>query len=51
MICDHCDQPIEGTPREIPVDSPTGAAPNVFLCPEPCRPAVPRQTTQVSLSR
>lgn len=44
VICDHCDKPINGTPVEIPVDSPSGAAPNVFLHPHGCRPAVPRQT-------
>lgn len=44
MICDRCDQPVEGEPEVIPVDSASGAVPDVYLCPVPCRPAMPRQT-------
>ena len=43
-ICARCDKTIEGKPVEIPIDSPTGAAPNIDVCPTPCRPTVPRQT-------
>lgn len=44
MICARCDAPIQGTPRRIVVDSPTGAAPDIYVCPTPCQPSMPRQT-------
>ena len=44
MICDRCDRPIEGEPEEIPVHTPTGAAPNLTVHPGGCR-AAPRQST------
>ncbi len=44
MICAYCDKPIEGEPRAIIPDTASGAAPTVYVCPYPCRPAVPRQT-------
>ncbi|GAA4821266.1 hypothetical protein [Streptomyces ziwulingensis] len=42
--CDHCHQPIEGDVEEVPVDSPTGAAPNPKLHPSWCPPAPHRST-------
>ncbi|NEA46206.1 hypothetical protein [Streptomyces sp. SID10815] len=39
MICDRCAEPIEGEPEVIPVDSASGAAPDVYLCPTLCRPS------------
>jgi hypothetical protein len=46
-ICDRCDELIEGEAREIPVDSPSGAAPNIVIHPYPCHPTVPRQSAPV----
>lgn len=43
-ICDRCDKPIKGTPREIPAHAGSGAAPNIVLHPHPCYPSRPRQT-------
>ncbi|GAA5050596.1 hypothetical protein GCM10023336_18540 [Streptomyces similanensis] len=39
MICDRCAEPIEGEPEVIPVDSASGAARDVYLCPTLCRPS------------
>lgn len=43
MICARCDKPIKGKPEEVTVETGTGAAGPVYICPVPCRP-VPRQT-------
>lgn len=43
MICARCDQPIEGEPMRVVVESGTSVAGVVYVCPTLCRP-VPRQT-------
>ncbi|MGJ7877917.1 hypothetical protein [Streptomyces rochei] len=43
-LCDCCGKPIKGKAREIVNESGSGAAPNSYVCPIPCRPASPRQT-------
>lgn len=52
MTCDYCHQPIQpGEPYdEHAPDRPTGAAPNVRLHREPCKP-VPRQTAPSGIGR
>ncbi|WP_199807515.1 hypothetical protein [Streptomyces sp. NRRL F-5650] len=49
--CDCCGELIQGEPRPITPDSPSGAAPTVYVCPTPCRPAVPRQTAPAGFYR
>ncbi|CAM5717737.1 Small CPxCG-related zinc finger protein OS=Streptomyces fumanus OX=67302 GN=GCM10018772_05460 PE=4 SV=1 [Streptomyces fumanus] len=44
MLCDRCGREIEGEPEVVQVDSPTGAAPSLTLCPWGCR-AAPHQST------
>ena len=50
MVCVRCDKPIEGEPKAIDVDRPTGAGGTVYVCPVLCRPA-PRQTAPAGRGR
>lgn len=43
-ICDACGGLIEGGARKITVDAPSGAAPDLWVHPYPCKPSPPRQT-------
>ncbi|NUS79136.1 MAG: hypothetical protein HOV70_23455 [Streptomyces sp.] len=43
-ICDACGELIEGGARKILVDMPSGAAPDLWVHPYPCKPSQPRQT-------
>lgn len=42
--CDTCGLPIEGEPRKIVVDSPSGAAPDLYVHRYPCKAIPQRQT-------
>lgn len=46
MICARCDKPIEGEPKKIDIDRPTGPGGTVYVCPTLC-PRAPRQTAPV----
>ncbi|GHI91762.1 hypothetical protein TPA0905_12330 [Streptomyces olivaceus] len=46
--CDCCGTLIVGEPRAISPDLPTGAAPTVWVCPDPCRPKESRRTAPPS---
>jgi hypothetical protein len=50
-ICDACGGLIEGGARKITVDTPSGAAPDVYVHPFPCKPSPPRQTYPARSSR
>ncbi len=43
MMCARCEQPIQGTPETVTVETGSGVSGTVYVCPIPCRPA-PRQT-------
>lgn len=43
-ICDCCGGLIEGGAVKVAVHSPTGAAPDLWVHPDPCKPSPPRQT-------
>ncbi|MET9254608.1 hypothetical protein [Streptomyces sp. NPDC003717] len=47
-LCDCCGQPIEGEVRAIDPECGSGAAPTVYVHPEPCRPPLPRSPTMPS---
>ncbi len=42
--CDTCGELIEGEPRLIPVHSPTGAAPDLYVHRYACQAVPARQT-------
>ncbi|MGV9988602.1 hypothetical protein [Streptomyces olivaceus] len=43
-ICDRCGGLIEGGAQKWIVDTPSGAAPDLWVHPFPCEPHPPRQT-------
>ncbi|MFJ3021501.1 hypothetical protein ACIPH4_11185 [Streptomyces tendae] len=50
-ICDACGELIEGGARKIAVHSPSGAAPDLWVHPYPCKPSPRRQTYPARSSR
>jgi hypothetical protein len=44
-ICARCDKPIKGKPVQWNHVSASAGGITVYVCPWPCRPATPRQTT------
>lgn len=49
-ICARCDKQIKGKPKKWDHISPSAAGITVSVCPTPCRPSPPRQTTPVRRS-
>ncbi|QTD96218.1 hypothetical protein S1361_02610 [Streptomyces cyanogenus] len=43
MMCARCDQPIQGKPEPVTIETGSGVSGTVHVCPTPCRPT-PRQT-------
>ncbi|MGV9337876.1 hypothetical protein [Streptomyces sp. NPDC003688] len=39
MICDRCQDVIEGEPEELFVETGSAASAPIYVCPTPCRPA------------
>ncbi|MDH6699562.1 hypothetical protein AB0465_02960 [Streptomyces griseoviridis] len=53
MICDRCSRPIAPADpvTTIPVDTPTGAVPDLVVHARPCRPDPERPTAPVRIYR
>jgi hypothetical protein len=50
-ICDTCGGLIEGGAQKITIDSPSGAAPDVYVHPYACKASPPRQTYPAATER